>query len=283
MLIRLFHWYIIVPARLSPNTNTLTHSAVVKLNRWTVDTDNLWYVNYFCLFSSSWREIRMRKSRIQRKSNVTGEENNHIISFFYFQFSFSLCFTLFIGFTIIIGCVFSRRHSSQDEICGFFLWSHALLPFALSFILPSSISFFQIHGFIWCILSFHQLLCTSAIKSQAIFYLPCITFWSMSLMHHCPYSLTPPYSDLFGGYLFAVWSVVSIYQNFIILSLSDFCISIYSFPLTPVSRLQVYRFFWIWGGGREEGILYWNLFYGLRFIRYNHMIKQTSRIHIWIV
>ena len=27
---------------LSPNTNTLTHSAVVKLNRWTVDTDNLW-------------------------------------------------------------------------------------------------------------------------------------------------------------------------------------------------------------------------------------------------
>lgn len=86
-------------------------------------------------------------------------------------------FTLFIGFTIIMGCVFNGHHSLTRWNMHFFPLVSYQLPPALSFILPSSISFFQIYGFIWCFLSFSPIVHTLPLNLRLFLFALCSTFW----------------------------------------------------------------------------------------------------------
>ena len=148
---------------------------------------------------------------------------------------------------------------SQDEICSFFPLVSCLLPFALSFILPSSISFFQIYGFIWCVLSFSPIVHTLPLNLRLFLFALCSTFWFN--VPNAPLSIFTD-SSLF----WSVWRLLiccpiccehlSKFHHFI--SFRFLYLHLFISLTHQYQELQVYRFLG-GGGGKEEGTLDWCL------------------------
>lgn len=172
-------------------------------------------------------------------------------------------FTLFIGFTIIMGCVFSGRHSLARWNMRFFPLVSCLLPlhypssYHQAFLSSKYMGSFDVF--------FHFTYCAhSAIKSQAILFALCSTFWSN--VPNAPLSIFTDSSLFWSLWWLPICCLICCehLSKFHHLSLSDFCISIYSFLwLTNIKSYRYIDFFFFWWGvgvGRKAyctGILLW--------------------------